>query len=37
MELIANQGPAAFYKAAIAKAILQTSQRLGGKMSAGTS
>jgi gamma-glutamyltranspeptidase/glutathione hydrolase len=34
MELIANQGPAAFYKGAIAKAILKTSQRLGGKMSA---
>jgi gamma-glutamyltranspeptidase / glutathione hydrolase len=34
MELIANQGPAAFYKGAIAKAILKTSQRLGGTMSA---
>src|SRR5450756_2151875 len=34
MELIANQGPAAFYKGAIAQAILKTSQRLGGKMSA---
>ena len=34
MELIANQGPAAFYKGAIAKAILKTSERLGGKMSA---
>src|ERR1035437_7473261 len=33
MELIANQGPAAFYKGAIAKAILKTSERLGGKMS----
>ena len=34
MELIANQGAAAFYKGAIAKAILKTSQRLGGKMDA---
>jgi gamma-glutamyltranspeptidase/glutathione hydrolase len=34
MELIAAQGPAAFYKGAIAKAILKTSERLGGKMSA---
>src|ERR1039457_205695 len=34
MELIANQGPAAFYKGAIAQAILKTSRRLGGKMSA---
>jgi gamma-glutamyltranspeptidase/glutathione hydrolase len=34
MELIANQGPSAFYKGAIAKAILKTSDRLGGKMSA---
>ena len=34
MELIANQGPSAFYKGAIAKAILKTSERLGGKMSA---
>ena len=34
MELIANQGPSAFYKGAIAKAILKTSERLGGKMTA---
>ena len=34
MELIADQGPSAFYKGAIAKAILKTSQRLGGTMSA---
>src|SRR6516225_7213011 len=34
MELIANQGPSAFYKGAIAKAILKTSERLGGKMDA---
>jgi gamma-glutamyltranspeptidase/glutathione hydrolase len=34
MELIASQGPAAFYKGAIAKAILKTSARLGGKMDA---
>src|SRR5260370_462873 len=34
MELIANQGPSAFYKGAIAKAILKTSERLDGKMSA---
>ena len=34
MELIANQGAAAFYKGAVAKAILKTSQRLGGKISA---
>src|SRR3954453_805209 len=33
-ELIASQGPAAFYKGAIAKAILKTSARLGGKMTA---
>src|SRR5215831_5977471 len=33
-ELIASQGPAAFYKGAIAKAILKTSDRLGGKMTA---
>ncbi len=33
-ELIASQGPAAFYKGAIARAILKTSERLGGKMSA---
>src|SRR3954453_16815006 len=31
-ELIASQGAAAFYKGAIAKAILKTSARLGGKM-----
>ncbi len=34
MELIANQGPSAFYQGAIAKAILKTSERLGGTMSA---
>src|SRR3954451_8293382 len=34
MELIANQGPSAFYKGAIGKAILKTSERLGGKLSA---
>jgi gamma-glutamyltranspeptidase/glutathione hydrolase len=34
MELIATQGPSAFYKGAIAKAILKTSDRLGGKMTA---
>ena len=34
MELIAAQGPSAFYKGAIAKAILKTSDRLGGKMAA---
>jgi gamma-glutamyltranspeptidase/glutathione hydrolase len=33
-ELIAAQGAAAFYKGAIAKAILKTSERLGGKMTA---
>ena len=31
-ELIAAQGAAAFYKGAIAKAIVKTSERLGGKM-----
>ncbi len=31
-ELIASQGAAAFYKGAIAKAIVKTSERLGGKM-----
>src|SRR5436305_14909098 len=34
MELIASQGPSAFYKGPIAKSILKTSQRLGGKLSA---
>jgi gamma-glutamyltranspeptidase/glutathione hydrolase len=34
MELIASQGPAAFYKGAIAQAILKTSRRLGGTMDA---
>ena len=33
-ELLASQGAAAFYKGAIAKAILKTSARLGGKMTA---
>jgi gamma-glutamyltranspeptidase/glutathione hydrolase len=31
-KLIANEGEAAFYKGAIAKSILKTSDRLGGKM-----
>jgi gamma-glutamyltranspeptidase/glutathione hydrolase len=34
LKLIATQGPSAFYKGAIAQAILKTSQRLGGKMTA---
>jgi gamma-glutamyltranspeptidase/glutathione hydrolase len=34
LELIADQGSAAFYRGAIARAILKTSTRLGGKMSA---
>ena len=34
MELIASQGPSAFYKGAIAQAILKTSRRLGGTMDA---
>jgi gamma-glutamyltranspeptidase/glutathione hydrolase len=34
LKAIAAQGPAAFYKGAIAQAILKTSQRLGGKMTA---
>ncbi len=34
MELIASQGPSAFYKGAIAQAILKTSQRLGGTLAA---
>jgi gamma-glutamyltranspeptidase/glutathione hydrolase len=33
-ELIATQGPDAYYKGPIAKAILKTSERLGGKMAA---
>jgi gamma-glutamyltranspeptidase/glutathione hydrolase len=33
-KLIAAEGPAAFYRGAIAKAILKTSERLGGKMAA---
>ncbi len=32
--LIANEGPQAFYRGAIAKSILKTSDRLGGKMAA---
>ncbi len=32
--LIAQEGPGAFYRGAIAKAILETSERLGGKMTA---
>jgi gamma-glutamyltranspeptidase/glutathione hydrolase len=34
LKLVASQGAPAFYKGAIAKAILKTSQRLGGKMTA---
>ncbi len=34
LELIARQGPAAFYKDGIAKAIVQTSRRHGGPMNA---
>ena len=34
LRLIAEQGPAAFYKGPIAKAILKTSDALGGKMAA---
>jgi len=34
LRLIAAQGPAAFYRGAIAQAILRTSDRLGGKMAA---
>jgi len=34
LKLIAAEGPAAFYRGAIAKAILKTSGRLGGKMTA---
>ena len=34
LELIASQGPAAFYEGPIAKAILATSDRLGGVMTA---
>jgi len=34
LRLVASQGAAAFYKGVIAKAILKTSQRLGGKMTA---
>jgi gamma-glutamyltranspeptidase/glutathione hydrolase len=34
LKLIAAEGPAAFYRGAIAKAILKTSERLGGKMTA---
>ena len=34
LKLIAAEGAAAFYKGAIAQAILKTSQRLGGKMTA---
>ena len=30
--LVANEGPSAFYKGAIARAIVKTSERLGGKM-----
>ena len=33
-KLLANEGPAAFYRGPIAKAILKTSERLGGKMAA---
>lgn len=34
LTLIANEGPAAFYRGAIAKALLATSNRLGGSMTA---
>ena len=34
LKLVAAQGESAFYKGAIAKAILKTSERLGGKMTA---
>jgi gamma-glutamyltranspeptidase/glutathione hydrolase len=34
LHLVANQGPEAFYKGEIAAAILKTSQRLGGTMTA---
>ena len=34
IELIANQGPSAFYRGAIADSILKTSQELGGTMAA---
>jgi gamma-glutamyltranspeptidase/glutathione hydrolase len=34
LKLIAGQGPAAFYRGAIAQALLKTSGRLGGKMTA---
>jgi gamma-glutamyltranspeptidase/glutathione hydrolase len=34
LKLVASQGAPAFYKGAIAKAILKTSERLGGKMTA---
>src|SRR6202011_1813292 len=32
-ELIAAQGPSAYYRGPIAKALVKTSERLGGKMS----
>ena len=35
LKLIAGEGESAFYRGAIAKAILKTSERLGGKMNAG--
>jgi len=35
LRLLADQGPAAFYKGEIASAILKTSQKLGGTMTAG--
>jgi len=34
LELVAKEGPDAFYRGAIAKAVLKTSQRLGGVMTA---
>ena len=34
LKLLAAEGPAAFYRGAIAKALLKTSARLGGKMTA---
>ncbi|MEJ2010370.1 MAG: gamma-glutamyltransferase, partial [Acidobacteriota bacterium] len=33
-ELVANEGPQAFYRGSIAQAILKTSQALGGVISA---
>ena len=35
LTLVANEGEAAYYKGEIAKAILKTSEELGGTMTAG--